>query len=60
MGWYPLTADSVNFFQAFFASKSQLRASVMPVLLSALFSMGALVVPYMWFWAAFLAQSNQR
>lgn len=60
-GGIPLTVITVFiFFRLFWQASPQLKASVMPVLFSALFSMGALVVPYMWFWAAFLAQSNQR
>lgn len=60
-GGIPLTALTVFIFsRLFWQASPKLKVSVLPVLVSSLFSMGALVVPYIWFWAAFLMQSNQR
>ena len=60
-GGVPLTALTVFIFsRLFWQASPKLKVSVLPVLLSSLFSMGALVVPYIWFWAAFLMHSNQR
>ena len=60
-GGVPLTAITyLVFARLFWQASSQMKAAVMPVFFSAFFSMGALVVPYIWFWIAFLVQSNQR
>lgn len=60
-GGIPLTGATVIIFsKLFWKAGPALRACVVPVFVSSFFSMGALVVPYIWFWVAFLVQSNQR